>query len=152
VLLAKVRSRGLAKLKSMGGYNMLFNVNVFTNEKGNLLIEIPVGITSSMSKEEVYDRLQELMNTPHAYSKEYSQKNGEVNKYVYFSTIDDRSRYHSLEVHGIEFKVKLDVVLTSKEVEKHKPINEEIDKYKELLEQGLISEAAYQAIITSLHK
>jgi len=131
---------------------MLFNVNTSINEKGNLVIEVPMGLTESMSKEEVYERLQAILNTPHAYSKDYPQRNGEVNRYVYFASISDRSRYHTLSIHGVEFKVKLDVVLTSKEVEKHKPINEEVNKYKELLNQGLIDKAAYEAIMTSLFK
>lgn len=131
---------------------MLFNVNVSTNEKGNLLIEIPTGLTESMTKEEVYERLKEILNTPYAFSKEYTQRSGEVNKYVYFATINDRSRYHSLVVNGVEFKVKLDVVLTSKEVEKHKPVVEEVNRYKELLQQGLISQEAYEAILAAMHK
>lgn len=131
---------------------MLFNVNVSINQKGNVVIEVPVGITDSMSQEEVYDRLQSILNTPHAHYKDYNQRDGKVNRYVYFATINDRSRYHSMSIHGVEFKIKLDVVLTSKEVEKHKPISDEMNKYKELLKEGLIDKAAYEAIMTSLFK
>lgn len=131
---------------------MLFNVSVGINKEGNLIIEVPTGISESMSKEEVYERLQELMRTPYAYSKDYTLRDGSINRYVHFSNISDRNRYHAISVHGVEFKLKVDVVLTSKEVERHKPIKEEVDKYKQLLQEGLISEAAYQAILTSLHK
>ena len=131
---------------------MLFNVNVSVNNQGNLVIEVPIGITADMGSEEVYKRLQEILDTPYAFSKEYTQRSGEVNKYVYFATINDRSRYHSLVVNGVEFKVKLDVVLTSKEVEKHKPVVEEVNRYKELLQQGLISQEAYEAILVAMHK
>jgi YbbR domain-containing protein len=131
---------------------MLFNVNISTNEKGNLIIEVPTGITEGMSKEEVHERLQELMRTPYAYTKDYALRDGSVNRYVHFSSISDRNRYHSLTVHGVEFKVKLDVVLTSKEVERHKPVTEEVNRYKELLEEGLIDKSAYDAIMTTLFK
>lgn len=132
---------------------MLFNCDVLVNEKGNLIIEVPTGVDNSMNQEELHNHLQDLLNTPLAFSKEYTLRDGSVNKYVYLSNIQEKNgRYDTISVNGVNFKVKLDVVLTSKEVENHKPIKEEINKYKQLLEQGIIDQVAYDAIMGALKK
>ena len=141
---------------------MLFNCNVSINEKGNLLIEVPTGITKEMNQKDVYERLMELMQTSNAFSKEYIQKDG-VNKYVHFSSIQDRNgRYELITVGGVDFRIKMDAVLTSKEVEKHKPITKKlekpktnsssvqmytIDKLEVLKSKGLISEEVVKELI-----
>ena len=131
---------------------MLFNVNLSTNEAGNLIIEVPTGIRPDMTKEEVYERLKAILDTPYAYTKDYTLRDGSINRYTHFATIEDRRRYHDVAINGVTFKLKLDVVLTSKEVEQHKPVNEEVDRYRQLLEQGLISQEAYEAILKTLHQ
>ena len=109
---------------------MLFNCNVSINKEGNLLIEIPTGITKEMDRKDVYERLTEIMQSPNAYSKEYMQKDG-INKYVHFSSIQDRNgRYELITVGGVDFRIKMEAVLTSKEVEKHKPVTKRPDKPK----------------------
>ncbi|MBE6058215.1 hypothetical protein [Clostridium sp.] len=132
---------------------MLFNCNVSINKNGNMVIEVPTGIKKDMDEKQVYEQLQSLMNTKNAFTKDYSQKDGKINKYMYFSNIKGMNgRYDSIEVGGVEFKIKLDVVLTSNEVEKHKPITQDINKYKQLLEQGLITQEVYDLIMGSMKK
>ena len=141
---------------------MLFNCNVSINKKGNLLIEVPTGITKEMDQRDVYKRLTEIMQTPNAYSKEYMQKDG-INKYVHFSSIQDRNgRYELITVGGVDFRIKMDAVLTSKEVEKHKPVTKKpekpetnsssvrmytLDKLEILKNKGLISEEVVKELI-----
>lgn len=99
------------------------NVMSSINEKGNLVLEFPIGVTNNMSSEEVYARLQTVIGWDSVNSKDYGN-NEKSNKYYYISTYAgdaDGRRFLWDDVNGVTVGVKATMCLKESDIKEWEP-------------------------------